>query len=727
MFLHLIYTLEYDKIDDYCEKIIEFKENINWKEIKSNPSTKKNEEVYEYYKNVKKINCPDIFHSSVNIYYTEIDYKGLNIKILYFEFENLELITPEYINSISIIGSIIHRHIKIMNYIHLEDLTLFQYKVDNILLKELTKPRFFKVDSLPFTQFIKTKIYSHQYDNIHWMLNKERDLNNTIITSKIYKFDDGRIYRYEYNDFHTEETLPKLSLKGGVIIDEVGSGKSLQFICLALSNPELNNIILVPDHLKNQWENEFIKHLDLPIPSNIRILTFTEYKDFNGSTDGLTDGSTEWVADRLLVDELHELYSNSTNYEVFKKVINDKASYKWGLTATPFPNIKNSISNILRFLTSTDFPEEQSQKYMYNFQTIKEMLKKNTQDMIKLEVILPEIEFNNEFIDLTTKERIVYDAECEAGINVDINVLRKICCDVLLSIVNQEISINYNNFTTLVKENYKSKYETELEKLNEYDIMIKNAKKIYEQNPTESLLLNIKHLEKEFEKQNNIVKNKKKSLDFIEEHFAEIPTCTYCLGDIDKENSCSIINICNHYFCVECLECIISDSKSNGINSKCPNCKIAFDRGDVISVDTQYKYQKYPSKIMRLIDIIKNVDDKIIIYTQFDALIQKLKIILDFENISSIIFTSYSDIEIMKNSDCKVIILSSNKNASGLDLTFINKIVILEPFIGSHAHLRDIEKQIIGRIYRNGQKQKCNVFRLIIKNTIEEQIYNEYI
>ncbi len=711
MFLHLIYTLEYEKLGDYCEKIIKFKENIDWEKIKSNPSTKKNEEVYDYYKNFRKINCPELFHPTVNIYFTELN-DDLNIKLLYFEFENLELITPEYINSIYTFSSLIHRHIKIMNYIYIEDLPEFQYKIDKILQDELTKPRFYKVDVLPISQFIKTKIYSHQYDNIHWMLNKESNLTDSIITSKIYKFNDDRIYRYEQNDFHTEETLPRLKIKGGVITDEVGSGKSLQFICLTLSNPDLYNVILVPDHLKNQWVNEYKKHLNIPMPSNVRILTFTEYKDYNG------------LADRLLVDELHELYSNPENNEVFKKAINDSATFKWVLTATPFPNINNSISNILKFLTSTNFPQEQLQKYVYNFETIKEIFKKNDINMIKYEVILPEIEFINELISFSPKEKIVYDAECEAGSSTNVNTLRKICCDVLLSLTNQEVSVNYKNFTTLVKENYHSKYEDELEKLNELGRMIVNAKKVYDELKIENLFENIKHLENKYKEQNIIVINKKKSLDFIMEHFGDIPTCSYCLGDIDKENNCSIIKTCNHYFCSECMDIMILETQLKG-GIKCPLCKNNFTRNDVISVDKNYTVEKYPSKIIRLIEIIKGLDEKIIIYTQFDALIQKLKIIFDSENIPSIIFTSDSDVETMKTSDNKVMILSSNKNASGLDLSFIKKILIFEPFIGSQAHLRDVEKQIIGRIYRNGQTQKCNVFRLIIKDTIEEQIYNE--
>ena len=69
-------------------------------------------------------------------------------------------------------------------------------------------------------------------------------------------------------------------------------------------------------------------------------------------------------------------------------------------------------------------------------------------------------------------------------------------------------------------------------------------------------------------------------------------------------------------------------------------------------------------------------------------------------------------------------ILSSVKNASGIDLSFVSNIVIFEPIIGNTLFLRDIEKQIVGRIYRINQTENINIYRFIIKNTIEEAIFN---
>jgi hypothetical protein len=100
---------------------------------------------------------------------------------------NLELITPDSISSIPTIPSVIHRHIKTMNYIYTEDIRQFEYKINNILMASLEKPRFYKVDALESLYHVKSRIYNHQMDNIHWMLSREKECNDKIITSKILK------------------------------------------------------------------------------------------------------------------------------------------------------------------------------------------------------------------------------------------------------------------------------------------------------------------------------------------------------------------------------------------------------------------------------------------------------------------------------------------------------------------------------------------------------------
>ena len=80
----------------------------------------------------------------------------------------------------------------------------------------------------------------------------------------------------------------------------------------------------------------------------------------------------------------------------------------------------------------------------------------------------------------------------------------------------------------------------------------------------------------------------------------------------------------------------------------------------------------------------------------------------------------------MTEKDARVIILSSEENAAGIDLTEFNNVIIYEPFEDS-MYCREIEKQLIGRVHRINQTKSVNVYRLIMMNTIEEVIYSKFI
>ena len=68
--------------------------------------------------------------------------------------------------------------------------------------------------------------------------------------------------------------------------------------------------------------------------------------------------------------------------------------------------------------------------------------------------------------------------------------------------------------------------------------------------------------------------------------------------------------------------------------------------------------------------------------------------------------------------------LSSKNAASGINLTEANKIVLIEPVYGTDQYRQSIEAQAIGRADRIGQKRPIDVYRFIIKDTVEEKIVN---
>ena len=68
----------------------------------------------------------------------------------------------------------------------------------------------------------------------------------------------------------------------------------------------------------------------------------------------------------------------------------------------------------------------------------------------------------------------------------------------------------------------------------------------------------------------------------------------------------------------------------------------------------------------------------------------------------------------------RVVLLSSDKAASGLNLTEANHIILLDTHNAENGLCSLIEEQAIGRSVRIGQKSEVIVKRFVMKNTIEE-------
>ena len=77
----------------------------------------------------------------------------------------------------------------------------------------------------------------------------------------------------------------------------------------------------------------------------------------------------------------------------------------------------------------------------------------------------------------------------------------------------------------------------------------------------------------------------------------------------------------------------------------------------------------------------------------------------------------------MLDNNIKIVLLSSDKAVSGLNLTEANHIILLDTLNNDRETSRVIEEQAIGRAVRIGQTQIVKVKRLIMKSTIEHDFY----
>eukprot|EP00483_Globobulimina_turgida_P004075 UN04083 len=226
----------------------------------------------------------------------------------------------------------------------------------------------------------------------------------------------------------------------------------------------------------------------------------------------------------------------------------------------------------------------------------------------------------------------------------------------------------------------------------------------------------------------------------------ECPICYECPLDAPLQTPC------RHIFCGECIKSILLSK------SECPLCRKYVDikqlkkppqtkqnkaKNEEKEMDNEDSEEneendndkdliKFDTKLKRLIDEIKRIkenspQDKCLIFTSFsnslDWICNELKKNkLEYRTlIGSMTMNKRKKQmeEFANNSNVKVFVLTVRTGAVGITLNSANHVFMLEPTMNFALH-----RQAINRVYRLGQKKKVFIHTLIMKDSIEERIWN---
>jgi len=439
------------------------------------------------------------------------------------------------------------------------------------------------------------------------------------------------------------------------------------------------------------------------------------------------------------------------NSPIFEQVLNIKAEHRWGITATPFIN-DESLYNILRFCTGVNLRNQRCANIPRIQDAIMKIFIKNTKLNTKKELNLPPVTIEDIYINLSHTEKVLLDSEkhkCSSTLS-----LRMLLCDIQLQFgSDQQQTMTPGQLIAVVLERYKSEYETKLkekEKLIADMKMLIDAKKtlalkkqkFIDQAEFDRRILTFKssiakktddvmHYEKAYSyfKENivkigNIVKNQQSGEPEMKE---SDDNCAICLNEYTKP--ISYFKKCGHFFCKTCeIEWRQANCSGSiiGMTStiNCPMCRTPHAPADINNIDNVIDISS-SSKCHDILNLVKRPEsesNRFIVFTQFAKLIDNLAALFGRNDV---IAMKYGIFKNFQNKDSvKVIILSSEENASGIDMSFIDTVVIFEPF-ESGCYNRAIEQQLIGRCDRISQKKPVRVFRYICKDTIEEEIYKK--
>lgn len=712
---------------------IQFEELITMKEIYQN------ENFIKFYESIPKHKftlIPDFYTKDIKekfdmyggIYNVLIEGKTFEVKILFYKFKNSALITKEDIQKFELI---FNQAYYIEN--NILDMRYHNYRLQ-LFFQILNKEKLYNLNYKE-KEFAKTKLYDYQRHNmsiIHSLEKNPIPIKLNVNGNLIYNYDLGITYDFTAKKFISQEDIPTHYVRGGLVMDETGLGKTYQMILLATENMDERTLILVPDHIKEHWLSQFKKHITIPLEelTNIDLMTFSEFNLVKKNQD----------YKRLIVDEIHELYKSHQN--IFEKVIQLKVRYRWGMSATPFVSAE-SLFNLLKFFVGKNLLNSRSANIPSIQNELIKIFIKNTKENTKKELNLPPVEIKDIFVEMDHMQKTIYESE-KKTMNGTLS-LRQLLCDIQLRFGSEaEQSMTPNQLKNVVLEKYKSDYELKVKEKevieDQMNKLIETAEKAKKEKKSFIEEIELKRRIHTFEisinkKKEEIVHYKnaydyyrtninkiesliKKDSDKEEvEEIDEDEICPICMNEY--EPPISYFKKCGHFFCKSCVDHMTTLTSSE---MKCPMCRTNHSKSELNIIDNVVDITS-SSKCLEIVTLIRNSEKRFIVFTQFSRLIDNLNALFARNNIKSMNYSRFKNST--KKDSVQVIILSSEENASGIDLSFISDVIIFEPF-EDHYYCKEIEKQLIGRCDRIGQKNKVTVHRYICKNTIEEEIYSKF-
>ena len=460
------------------------------------------------------------------------------------------------------------------------------------------------------------------------------------------------------------------------------------------------------------------------------------------------------------------------------------ASYKWYLSATPFPQKEQSLLNALAFIDwkakkgksfTVDGPDELAKPALPNLYELihKLLFWRNTKTGVASEYKVPEIIEEVIKITLSDVERGMY---MEAARYNEQTRLRMLCCHPMISDYDRRVLGDTDKRTleeirTMLIDDRKAELERTLKHIEDL------TAKLADPDPKAAMTeYQRQKAKKDIEDDTKRVANLKSTLAYMEsivpqlkavqEKTAssssssssssapapeaaapakEVNTCPICYDEIRDV----VVTTCGHMFCKECLQ---SYMRSTG-NNNCPSCRHPLKAGDICEVvlstakapeepvtELGVLTQTHGAKMAHLILYLRKIfaadpTNRAIVFSEWDTLLQKVGGTL-LENGISVAYMKGNVRQRMKalreftdgtggenEEGTKVIMLSLENSASGLNLVQASHLILLEPVGRSAAETKAIETQAIGRAHRLGQKKHLTVVRLITKDTIEEELF----
>uniref|UniRef100_A0A182IK53 RING-type domain-containing protein n=1 Tax=Anopheles atroparvus TaxID=41427 RepID=A0A182IK53_ANOAO len=213
------------------------------------------------------------------------------------------------------------------------------------------------------------------------------------------------------------------------------------------------------------------------------------------------------------------------------------------------------------------------------------------------------------------------------------------------------------------------------------------------------------------------------------EQKSDIDPCPVC--QVSPESKYFVLQ-CGHHFCSICAINLFKIAQERQNMISCVICRHQQHVRDIQYVTMQPTVHvmkgNYSAKIEMIVRTIQELkhherDVKLVIFSHWEPILVKLEEALTYNGISSRQKSYKSNNGVSQFKDPKLgitcLLLPLRYGSKGLNLTEATHVFLVEPILNPGEEL-----QAIGRIHRIGQTRPTFVHRFIVRDTIEETIYD---
>lgn len=598
---------------------------------------------------------------------------------------------------------------------------------------------------------LATQLLPYQRQALAWLLEKENPRlpsagsDDAVQLWKCSK--DGQIYTNVATSFSLKNQKPTLA-NGGILSDDMGMGKTLEMISLIATDSHVSGkskttLIIAPVGVMSNWSGQISHHVR---PDHaLRVLVYhgnnkkpmkaEDFREYDVVITSYGTLATEYFPRgkkdpppvprsqglfsmdwrRVILDEGHIIRNPQTKSALAAS--NLMAQSHWVLTGTPIVNNLKDLYSLVRFIGLTGGLERLE---IFNSVLIRPLNQGDVNASLLLQALMATICLRRKkemkFVDLKLPELSEYVHR------IDFLDHEKEKYEALQAEAKGLLSTFQRNQTNS-KGKGQDTYRHLLEMLLRLRQVCNHWKLCGER---VSSVLSILESQKVVDL---TPENKKALQDMLQVSIESQEDCPVCLEGLHNP----VITACAHVFGSDCIERVIETQH------RCPMCRAepleleslvrpAVDLGET-SDQPDIDSDTSSSKVEALLSILKASSQKsgtkTVIFSQWTSFLNIIQAQLDahgykYARIDGTMRAHQRDASLTAletDPECTVMLASLAVCSVGLNLVAANQVILADSWWAPA-----IEDQAVDRVHRLGQKKPTTVWRLVMNDSIEDQV-----